>query len=127
MNSGATSQEEKNILVDKHCFVSTTSTCHDASKLPSPLWTVQRADSSPTTSSTSYHGTSTDAIMTLIQKETLRHLEFAWEAERKLARLCQQQQGRNNGVRKNNEDEDDDAGGNKDDGNGTLEKQDNII
>jgi hypothetical protein len=30
----------------------------------------------------------TDQIMVMMRQETLRHLEFAWDAQRKLALLC---------------------------------------
>jgi hypothetical protein len=30
-----------------------------------------------------------DQVLEMIRNESLRHLEFAWEAQRKLARLCQ--------------------------------------
>jgi len=70
-----------------------SATGHNPSQLSFALWEGETSDLATHNGGTIPSSSiSSKIVMRLIQKETLRHLEFAWEAERKLARFCQQEE-----------------------------------
>jgi hypothetical protein len=69
---------------EKQTFTQNTDRVSNHSPAPSSSPPPQTSDSDDNNG----HDQMTDQIMELMRREALRHLEFAWEAERNLVLLC---------------------------------------
>ena len=74
----------------------TENTNRDSNPNPAPSPSSPPQTSDVEDDNANEHAQMTDQIMELMRREALRHLEFAWEAERNLVLFCQDNDNDNN-------------------------------